>query len=308
MNILYATDGSEGALAAGRFLAGLPFGSNDYIHIVTVVDRDRKESLAKGERQLAAAQEALNGFPGRITTATETADSTSEVAETLLWAADYLGADLIAIGARGHSALAHFFLGSVAESLTRLVDIPVLLARTEGLPLREVVVGVDGSTYARDAACWATSMLPLPNTCTFRFVQAVQPPVWAAYPESMLIGVSSQTVEELSASSQQEKQQILAQFAAEISEGHSAAHRIEVETPVGNAAPELLRVIERDHAGLVVVGSRGMTGMKSFLLGSVSADIAHHAPCSVLVVKQHEEWKPASEHSEANRTLAAASA
>ena len=37
-------------------------------------------------------------------------------------------------------------------------------------------------------------------------------------------------------------------------------------------------------ADLVVVGNRGMSGMKRFILGSVPNKIAHHAPCSVLIV------------------------
>ena len=50
-------------------------------------------------------------------------------------------------------------------------------------------------------------------------------------------------------------------------------------------AQAIVAVAERVGADLVVVGNKGMTGAKRFLLGSVPNSVAHHAPCSVLVVK-----------------------
>jgi nucleotide-binding universal stress UspA family protein len=53
----------------------------------------------------------------------------------------------------------------------------------------------------------------------------------------------------------------------------------------GDAADAILDVAEQQRAGLIVVGSKGMTGAKRFLLGSVPNKISHHAPCSVLIVR-----------------------
>jgi nucleotide-binding universal stress UspA family protein len=39
-------------------------------------------------------------------------------------------------------------------------------------------------------------------------------------------------------------------------------------------------------ADLVVVGNRGMSGMKRFVLGSVPNKISHHCPCSLLIVNK----------------------
>ena len=38
-------------------------------------------------------------------------------------------------------------------------------------------------------------------------------------------------------------------------------------------------------ADLIVVGNKGMTGAKRFLLGSVPNKVSHHAPCSVLIIR-----------------------
>jgi len=53
----------------------------------------------------------------------------------------------------------------------------------------------------------------------------------------------------------------------------------------GDAADAILDVAEERGADLIVVGNKGMTGAKRFLLGSVPNKVSHHAPCSVLIVR-----------------------
>jgi nucleotide-binding universal stress UspA family protein len=53
----------------------------------------------------------------------------------------------------------------------------------------------------------------------------------------------------------------------------------------GDPADAILDVAEEQHADLIVVGNKGMTGAKRFLLGSVPNKVSHHAPCSVLIVR-----------------------
>jgi len=49
----------------------------------------------------------------------------------------------------------------------------------------------------------------------------------------------------------------------------------------GEAADALLATAEELGADLIVVGNRGMTGVRRYLLGSVAGRVAHHARCSV---------------------------
>jgi nucleotide-binding universal stress UspA family protein len=62
---------------------------------------------------------------------------------------------------------------------------------------------------------------------------------------------------------------------------------IEVQThPVeGDPAEAILNVAEGTKADLIVVGNKGMTGARRFVLGSVPNNISHHAPCSVIIVR-----------------------
>lgn len=52
-----------------------------------------------------------------------------------------------------------------------------------------------------------------------------------------------------------------------------------------NPADALIDVAEEIDADLIVVGNRGMTGARRFVLGSVPNRVSHHAPCSVLIVR-----------------------
>jgi nucleotide-binding universal stress UspA family protein len=53
----------------------------------------------------------------------------------------------------------------------------------------------------------------------------------------------------------------------------------------GEPADAILAVAESERADLVVVGNKGMTGARRFLLGSVPSKVAHHAPCTVMIVR-----------------------
>jgi nucleotide-binding universal stress UspA family protein len=62
---------------------------------------------------------------------------------------------------------------------------------------------------------------------------------------------------------------------------------VEVQTFAreGDPADAILDVAEERGADLIVVGNKGMTGAKRFLLGSVPNKVSHHAPCSVLIIR-----------------------
>ena len=76
---------------------------------------------------------------------------------------------------------------------------------------------------------------------------------------------------------------------AELAEAAKAveAAGVEVQTFArqGEPADAILDVAEEENADLIVVGNKGMTGAKRFLLGSVPNKVSHHAPCSVLIVQ-----------------------
>jgi nucleotide-binding universal stress UspA family protein len=60
---------------------------------------------------------------------------------------------------------------------------------------------------------------------------------------------------------------------------------VETSPRQGDPADAILDVAEEHEADLIIVGNKGMTGAKRFLLGSVPNKISHHAPCSVLIIR-----------------------
>ncbi len=60
-----------------------------------------------------------------------------------------------------------------------------------------------------------------------------------------------------------------------------------VDLVTGNPADEIIRLANIYQADLIVIGSRGLTGMKRIVQGSVSSQVVEEANCSVLVVKQN---------------------
>jgi len=69
--------------------------------------------------------------------------------------------------------------------------------------------------------------------------------------------------------------------------GPAKAAGLEVNTHSreGDPADAILNVAEEIGASLIVVGNKGMTGARRFLLGSVPNKISHHAPCSVYIAR-----------------------
>ena len=64
-----------------------------------------------------------------------------------------------------------------------------------------------------------------------------------------------------------------------------AGVEVEIFARQGDPADAILDVAEETKADLIVVGNKGMTGARRFLLGSVPNKVSHHAPCSVLIIR-----------------------
>ncbi len=72
---------------------------------------------------------------------------------------------------------------------------------------------------------------------------------------------------------------------AEEAVGGAGVSEVKRHAREGDPADAILDVAEERGADLIVVGNKGMTGAKRFLLGSVPNKVSHHAPCSVLIVR-----------------------
>ena len=141
-----------------------------------------------------------------------------------------------------------------------------------------IVVGTDGSDTATQAVREAVDMAKAVGA-TLELVSAYAPVSEQRLraerrdaPEDMQWAINPKQEVELSLSD-----------AADIA--REAGVKVNTHARQGDPADAILDVAEEQNADVVIVGNKGMTGAKRFLLGSVPDKISHHAPCSVLIVR-----------------------
>ncbi len=141
-----------------------------------------------------------------------------------------------------------------------------------------IVVGTDGSDTAKQAVREAVELAKQIGA-TVNIVSAYEP-------------VSSQRLREESREAPRDlqwqvnpREDVDATLQEAVDEIGDAGVKVETYAREGDPADAILDVAEERKADLIVVGNKGMTGAKRFLLGSVPNKVSHHAPCSVLIVR-----------------------
>jgi nucleotide-binding universal stress UspA family protein len=143
---------------------------------------------------------------------------------------------------------------------------------------KRVVVGTDGSETATEAVRQAVELAKHLGA-TLELVSAYEP-----VPAQRLRQERRETPEELQwAINPREEVEATLASALEIAEG--AGITANTHPRQGDPADAILDVAEETGADLIVVGNKGMTGAKRFLLGSVPNKVSHHAPSSVLIIR-----------------------
>ena len=141
-----------------------------------------------------------------------------------------------------------------------------------------IVVGTDGSETASRAVKTAVELAKLSNA-KLEIVSAYEP-----VPQSRLRDEESGVSGDIShtINPREDVELVLGNAAAE-----AKKENVDVITHPreGDPADAILDVAEENDADLVLVGNKGMTGARRFLLGSVPNKISHHAPCDVWIVK-----------------------
>ncbi len=134
-----------------------------------------------------------------------------------------------------------------------------------------IVVGFDGSDHSRRALEWAVAEASLRGAALCVLY------AWLIVPIA---------VPDLDYSADEDELQRRAEefLADAVSASVPSDGRVEVELRVVNGRPAEALLEAAADAALLVVGSRGLGGFAGLLLGSVSSQCAHHAPCPVVVV------------------------
>jgi nucleotide-binding universal stress UspA family protein len=142
-----------------------------------------------------------------------------------------------------------------------------------------IVVGTDGSDTAKEAVRQAAELAKAMGAQVL-LVSAYEP-----VPESRLRHERNEVPDDVSwmVNPREDVQAVLDDEAERITEAGVA--EVETFAREGDPADAILDVAEEKNADLIVVGNKGMTGARRFLLGSVPNKVSHHAPCNVMIVR-----------------------
>ena len=260
---LVGADGSERAREAVQ-QASMLAGAVHARLIVAHVIEDRPYEEGEPERILESAADAARSAGADP----ETRFLTGDPAGAMVKEAERDGVDLLCVGP--DSGLLHGAIrfGHVAAKILREARSSVLIARPAGdrFP-RQVACAVDGSEASVLTAMVAAGIAEAAGA-DLRLLHVV--PVFRGRDEEWTLGPDEESPPELEPS-------VRAVSALGLSPIREMA--------MGRPEHTLVRVAERDDVDLVVVGHRGVSGMTRMLLGSVSEHVAHHASCSVFVVR-----------------------
>lgn len=298
MRILLAVDGSRSADRARDLVAALPWREGGRVRIVSIaptrgdllgvprwidapadadeledeVLRIHRDALDTAEREIRCARSDLVIEPVLIR---------GRAASVIVDQAREMDADLVVVGHRGMGRWESMLLGSVSSEVVDHAPCPVLVARDD--QLGPVILADDGSPHARTAECVVTGwplFVGLPITVVtvsedgFPYAAAVAPLLYtdtmAGYSESL----------------EAERRSRKAECEAAATRLQAAGFQATAEVREGDVAHQIIACAREREAGVIVVGTRGQTGLRRLILGSVARNVLLHAPCSVLVVRE----------------------
>jgi nucleotide-binding universal stress UspA family protein len=303
--VLVATDLSDAAdeaIRQGYDRARLSGGELAVCHIVPDVLRDSplfpQTASEDTARQLDLTKQAAAAVEARVAVVTGAKPGTgpssyrviveSGTPETaIVRIAEESCATLVVVSSRGLTGLDRVLLGSVAARVVRYAHGPVLVARphtTTGrmlaatdfsdpaVPAVAVAVEEARALGAKLTLLHAVDLLPRP-------VMAWGTPFGAS-----LVVPPKELVENVKASVEEALRADLARF------GFGAQG--DVRAAVGDATTSILAAARDLDAQLVVVATRGRTGLRRMVLGSVAERIIEQSPCSVLAVRHTASSQP----------------
>jgi nucleotide-binding universal stress UspA family protein len=265
--VLVGTDGSERAEEAvrqGARLASLSGASLEVVHVLDTGRAHDEDVRREAETILARAAELASATGSEADARVLAGDP----ADTLVAESGEEGVDLLCVGPDAGFLGGAIRIGQVAAHVIRHAPCSVLLARPAGPGFPgHVLCGVDGSEGSVETALLAATTAAAGDG-DLRLVHVI--PVFRG-------GDSEWTLDEDEAGPPELEPSALA-----------AASRGVIpvrEMAMGRPEHALVAAASREETDLLVVGHRGVRGVRRVLLGSVSEYCAVHAPCSVLIAR-----------------------
>jgi nucleotide-binding universal stress UspA family protein len=192
---------------------------------------------------------------------------------------------LVVVGSRGLGGLRRVLMGSVSDSVVRHAHCPVMVVRGEedGEPIfrlrKRILLATDGSEEAEMASKAAVELAA--SSHSELHVVAVG----GEYHPGIEITADPALFEETLRELEGEAQKGLDKQVMKIEEARGKVAKAHLRMG-GRPDNEIVSLAEEIGAGLIVMGSRGLGGIRRALMGSVSDSVVRHAHCPVMVVRK----------------------
>ena len=277
-SILAASDLSSRSVPAVQRAVALAQGSGAALCVLHVVEddlfADRMQAAVQGARDHLTAQvEGFGAPPG-----CEVAVVTGHAFDAIAAEARARNADLIVMGAHRRQILRDVFTGTTIERVIRTAGRPVLMAnRGGGAPWRKVFIATDLSGTSGQAARSAQA-LGLLDGAEVTFVHGYAPITRQMMTHA---GIPAERVHEEAEREFQSTRRDLGRFlqSLRLDDLDHSARIIE-----GVGADAIAGLVEQAGADLLVIGTRGLSGVKRLFLGSVAQDLLGSVETDVLAV------------------------
>ncbi len=268
---------SEGASihlihAARNSMVAAPYDVSLPPAVWEVVRRTAHEKLEEARK--AIETKGVSTVTAEVTESGDTIDAIVAVVEAK-------EADLVVMGTHGRGGIKHAFLGSVAERTLRTVDCPVLVVKEDPKkaeePITRILAAVDFSVHS-DRAVEVAEALAERLSASVDVVHAFELP-GDYIPYTAPFGMELEEKIEASAGEN------LKTTSERLRRSQSS---VTLHSRRGRPSIVIAETAKEVDCQLIVMGTRGNTGLSHVLLGSVAERTIRTAPCSVLAVKSDE--------------------
>jgi nucleotide-binding universal stress UspA family protein len=297
LRLLLAYDGSGHAQAAVKLISDLPLGRNTKVTLIAVLPTQHIGAHEDLHSRLNKIVEDFENKGVEVESVLRAGNPAATINEYARWN----DINLTIIGAKGLRSTFGILLGGVAQQVVEYSCCPVLVVREPFQRVRRILVLTDGSQYSHEAVLYLTPRVnldrprfPIPSQAKVSVMHVLPPPItpdmmsrsWTVGPEVLFpVPPAELDINALERREAEEGRRVLEQAANIMAERGVEAESILMR---GDAATEIIKHIKENDVDLVVAGSRGLSAVTGWLLGSVSRKLVHYAGCSTLIVKQVE--------------------
>jgi nucleotide-binding universal stress UspA family protein len=283
--VIVPLDGSELAEQVLPYARAIAEKSNVPLQFVRVVAEDDPASEREEARTYLRQQAEAIGDRVQISV------RMGDPGEQIVKAAEEANNPLIVMATHGRTGLRRIFSGSVAQHVVRESGAPVFLVRRETKERQDSLVGtvavpLDGSVYSEAALPYAKEMARDFDADLLLVRVAETSQVYGMLTPEPVGVASAEAINELTAQLIQEAQEYLEKTAAAL---RQEGFNVKTETLEGFPADQLLALERTVPVNLIVMATRGRSGLGRIVFGSVAERVLQNGTTPILMIKPSGE-------------------